>query len=84
MLQIKTILRTATMLAQSDYQRSGKENVLEYIQKLYDDILLREDCLSLKKLAVRGQDLIAAGLNPGKELGDILHGDRTGNHRSSK
>ena len=66
-------VKRADMLAQNDYQRSGKEKVLEYIQELYDGILLREDCLSLKKLAVRGQDLIAAGLNPGKELGDILH-----------
>ena len=66
-------VKRADMLAQNDYQRSGKEKVLEHIQELYDDILLREDCLSLKNLAVRGQDLIAAGLNPGKELGDILH-----------
>ena len=30
------------------------------------------DCLSLKDLAVSGSDLIAAGVKPGKEIGDIL------------
>lgn len=30
------------------------------------------DCLSLKELAVSGQDLIDAGIRPGKELGKIL------------
>ncbi len=65
-------VKKADMLAQSTYQRSEKEKVLVYVQKIYSDILMHEDCLSLKKLAVRGQDLIAAGLNPGRELGDIL------------
>ena len=32
----------------------------------------RGDCLSLKELAVKGQDLIAAGVKPGKEMGEIL------------
>lgn len=30
------------------------------------------DCLSLKELAVNGQDLIAAGVKPGREIGGIL------------
>lgn len=33
----------------------------------------RGDCLSLKELAVKGQDLIAAGVKPGKEMGSMLH-----------
>ena len=32
----------------------------------------RGDCLSLKELAVKGQDLIAVGVKPGKEMGEIL------------
>ncbi len=31
------------------------------------------DCLSLKTLAVKGADLIAAGVKPGKEMGEILN-----------
>ena len=30
------------------------------------------DCLSLKELAVKGQDLIEAGVKPGKGIGEIL------------
>ena len=31
-----------------------------------------KQCVSLKTLAVTGSDLIAAGMKPGKELGDML------------
>lgn len=31
------------------------------------------DCLSLKELSVNGQDLIAAGVKPGREIGGILN-----------
>lgn len=31
------------------------------------------DCLSLKELSVNGQDLIAAGVKPGREIGEILN-----------
>lgn len=36
------------------------------------EIRARGDCISLKTLAVTGSDLIAAGLRPGRELGEIL------------
>lgn len=42
------------------------------IQKLTRSIRERGDCLDLKHLAVSGQDLIAAGVKPGKEMGEIL------------
>ena len=32
----------------------------------------RQECLSLKDLAVTGRDLIAAGMKPGPELGRVL------------
>lgn len=31
------------------------------------------DCLSLKELSVNGQDLITAGVKPGREIGEILN-----------
>ena len=31
------------------------------------------DCITLKKLAVTGSDLIAAGMQPGREIGQILN-----------
>ena len=35
-------------------------------------ILEEQDCISLKMLAVKGSDLIAAGMAPGKEIGETL------------
>ena len=44
----------------------------EEIKRLTEEIRARGDCLDLKHLAVNGQDLIAAGVQPGKEMGRIL------------
>lgn len=44
----------------------------EEIHSLTEEIRARGDCLDLKHLAVHGQDLIAAGVRPGKEMGRIL------------
>ena len=42
------------------------------IRDLTAEIRDRGDCLSLKELAAGGQDLIAAGQKPGKDIGEIL------------
>jgi tRNA nucleotidyltransferase (CCA-adding enzyme) len=42
-------------------------------RKLYQEILSKEECVSLKELHINGKDLIAAGLKPGRELGDVLN-----------
>lgn len=41
-------------------------------REIFDSIIARKDCLTLKELAVTGNDLIKAGMAPGKELGVIL------------
>lgn len=43
------------------------------IRSLSNQIRERGDCLSLKTLAVKGADLIAAGVKPGKEMGGMLN-----------
>ena len=43
------------------------------IRQLTQQIRLAGDCLDLKHLAVKGQDLIAAGVKPGRQLGEILN-----------
>ncbi|HIT65526.1 MAG TPA: CCA tRNA nucleotidyltransferase [Candidatus Ventrimonas merdavium] len=42
------------------------------IRRLTDQIREAGDCLDLKHLAVKGQDLMAAGVKPGKEMGGLL------------
>lgn len=40
---------------------------------LYNEILLNNECYSLKQLAINGQDLIQLGFKPGEEIGKVLN-----------
>ena len=40
----------------------------------YREILEKKECVSLKDLAISGSDLIASGMEPGKQIGVILNG----------
>ena len=42
------------------------------VEAIYETILSRRDCLTVADLAINGNDLIAAGAKPGKEIGKIL------------
>lgn len=65
-------VRRADISAQSDYLREEKLQKLTYMQELYDGILRRQECLSLKDLAVTGRDLIALGIPAGPQIGEFL------------
>lgn len=65
-------VKYADMMAQSDYLRDEKLKRLESWKQLYAEICEKQQCVSLKTLAVTGSDLIAAGMKPGKELGEVL------------
>ncbi len=65
-------LKEADMLAQSMYQRKEKEENLAAVRTLYQEILQKEECVSLKELALTGKDLMALGVPQGKELGARL------------
>lgn len=62
----------ADILAQSEYQRIEKLVRLDKVHEIYEGILKRKECLSIKDLAVTGKDLIASGMKPGKEIGQTL------------
>lgn len=65
-------VKQADFLAQSTYQREEKQEKFDTLRGIYERIIERGDCLSLKKLAVNGSDLIETGLKPGREVGNIL------------
>lgn len=65
-------VKDADLYAQSLYQRQEKVEEMAEIRRLYAQILEAGDCLSLRDLAVSGDDLIAAGMKPGKEIGLVL------------
>ena len=45
---------------------------LHQVREIYQDILFRQDCVSLKTMALTGDDLIQAGIPRGKKIGEIL------------
>lgn len=65
-------VKSADILAQSDYLRKEKLEKLAYIQEIYEEICQKQECICLKDLAVTGTDLIALGMPPGKEIGQTL------------
>ena len=66
-------VRRADVLSQSMYQREEKIQNLDEIEEIFAQIVEEGQCVSLKTLAVTGKDLIAAGMKPGKEIGEKLN-----------
>ena len=65
-------VKEADVSAQSMYQREEKMEVIARWKELYRRIREAGDCVSLKDMAVNGNDLIEAGMAPGRELGAVL------------
>ena len=65
-------VQKADMLAQSTYGREEKTARIVGVEDEYARLLERKDCVSLKTLAVTGNDLVKAGIKPGKQIGEIL------------
>lgn len=65
-------VKQADLHAQSTYQREEKQEKLDEICTLYKEIIQENECVDLKGLAVTGSDLIAWGMKPGRELGEML------------
>ena len=45
---------------------------MQELENIYQGILDRGECVSVKELAIDGKDLIAAGVAQGKQIGEIL------------
>lgn len=65
-------VRRADIGAQSNYMREEKLQKVDYIEGIYQEILNRRDAVTLKDLAISGSDLIAAGMAPGRQIGETL------------
>ena len=66
------LVQRADVLAQSEYEREEKLAKIDEVSRIFDGIIERRECLSLKDLAVNGKDLIELGMKPGKEIGETL------------
>lgn len=65
-------VRKADTLAQSEYKQEEKLKNIQEIEACYQEIMEKQECVSLKTLAITGNDLIATGMEPGKEIGETL------------
>ena len=59
-------------MAQSGYHLGEKQQWLDKLGEIYQEIIRHKECVSIKDLAVSGKDLIDAGMKPGKEIGATL------------
>jgi tRNA nucleotidyltransferase (CCA-adding enzyme) len=66
-------LKRADILAQSEYRKEEKLEWLRGYEAIYNDIIEQKQCTSVKELAVDGKDVIACGVEPGKQIGNILN-----------
>ena len=66
------LIRRADVLAQSEYLREEKFANIQAWKEALRGVLEREECYSLKDLAVNGSDLIREGFRPGPGLGEVL------------
>ena len=65
-------VRAADILAQNPERAKERLEDLGTLQKLYEEILEKEQAVTVKELDIDGKDLIAAGVKQGRQIGEIL------------
>lgn len=63
----------ADISAQSGYKKEEKLEKLACIEQIYKGVCSRKEAVTLKDLAITGSDLIALGMQPGRQIGELLH-----------
>ena len=66
-------LQMADILSQHPDSLQLKLEALRVAKQLHQEVLEREDCVSLKMLHINGRDLIELGIGPGKQIGYLLN-----------
>lgn len=66
-------VKRADFTAQSEYKRDEKKAEADKLQMLYDEIVKRQDCVTIKELAICGADLIKNGYEQGPLIGETLN-----------
>lgn len=66
-------VRTADILAQKRIPDDERFDRVLIASKLIDEILISEECFTLKDLKINGKDLLALGIPAGKQIGEILN-----------
>ena len=66
-------VRMADVKAQSPYKRRAKIENIVAMREIYQETLINDHCVTLRQLAVSGRDLMNLGMQPGKQMGDMLN-----------
>ena len=65
-------LKMADTLAQSPKWQPEKKEYLKRLSRIYQEIMKKNQCLTIRELEINGKDLIEDGMMPGKAIGEIL------------
>ena len=65
-------LKEADAKARKESNYSSIKNKIDKSIELYNQIILDDECFSLKDLAINGDDLKGIGYKEGKEIGEVL------------
>ena len=65
-------VRMADAKAQSSYRRREKIENIVAMRKFYQEAIIKDECVTLRQLAVSGRDLMNLGMRPGVEIGRML------------
>lgn len=65
-------IKRADAMAQNQEMREEKLAAIERLKEICTQVLEKQQCVSIKTLAVSGKDLIAAGVAPGPGMGQML------------
>lgn len=66
------LVKEADIRAQHPDKTSERLAKLDRVRAIYEKIIAEKQCLTIKDLAVNGNDLTAIGFKPDKELGRVL------------
>jgi len=66
-------IHAADVAAQSDFMKAEKLTFLVELNRIYEEIKAARQCVTLKDLAINGNDLIKIGIPKGKKMGQILN-----------
>lgn len=65
-------IRRADILAQNPIYMENRLVSLNKIYSIYKKIIKEKQCLTIKNLAINGDDIIKTGISEGKQIGSIL------------
>ena len=66
-------VRRADIKAQAYIEQDSRLQKIDNIENILEEVLQKDECFSLKDLAINGKDLIEIGYKPGKEIGNTLN-----------